>query len=67
MIRQLAVVFADNHINIANLVNKGRGDLAYNVIDVGSPVSDDILAQLEAIEGVVRVRSLAPLPTAAVV
>ena len=67
MIRQLAVVFAESHINIANLVNKGREGLAYNVIDVGTPVSDDILARLCAINGVIRVRSLAPLPTAAVV
>ncbi len=67
MIRQLAEVFAENHINIANLVNKGRDDMAYNVIDVGKPVNEDILAQLQAIDGVIRVRSLAPLPTAAVV
>ena len=67
MIRQLAVVFAENHINIANLVNKGRENLAYNVIDVGTPVSEAILTQLRAINGVIRVRSLAPLPTAAVV
>ena len=67
MIRQLAVVFAENNINIANLVNKGRENLAYNVIDVGRPVGEDILARLRAIDGVIRVRSLAPLPTAAVI
>lgn len=67
MIRQFAAVFAENQINIDSLINKGRGNLAYNVIDIGRPVGEDILEQLRAINGVIVVRSLAPLPTAAVV
>ncbi len=58
MIRQLAAVLAESNINIANLVNKGRGALAYNVIDIGTPVNEEILARLRGIDGVVRVRGL---------
>ncbi len=63
MIKQLAAVLAQNGMNIANLVNKGRDLLAYNIIDVGSAVDHEVLAQLRAIDGVIRVRSTEPLRT----
>ncbi|MDE2771418.1 MAG: phosphoglycerate dehydrogenase [Bacteroidota bacterium] len=60
MISQLATVLAGAGLNIDNLVNKGRGALAYNVIDIGSPVSCSVFDQLAAIDGVVRARVIAP-------
>jgi D-3-phosphoglycerate dehydrogenase len=66
MIRQFAEVFAENGININNLINKGRGNLAYNIVALERPVDEDILHHLRTINGVITVRSLAPLPAAAV-
>ncbi|MXZ05074.1 MAG: hypothetical protein F4Y90_06205 [Rhodothermaceae bacterium] len=60
MISQLATVLAGAGLNIDNLVNQGRGALAYNVIDIGSPISSSVFDQLEAIDGVVRARVIAP-------
>ena len=60
MISQLATVLAGAGLNIDNLVNKGRGTLAYNVIDIGSPISCSVSNQLAAIDGVVRARVIAP-------
>ncbi|MDE2826875.1 MAG: phosphoglycerate dehydrogenase [Bacteroidota bacterium] len=60
MISQLATVLAGAGLNIDNLVNKGRGALAYNVIDIGSPISCSVFDQLAAIDGVVRARVIAP-------
>lgn len=60
MISQLATVLAGAGLNIDNLVNKGRGALAYNVIDIGSPISSSVFDQLAAIDGVVRARVIAP-------
>lgn len=60
MISQLATVLAGSGLNIDNLVNKGRGALAYNVIDIGSPISSSVFDQLAAIDGVVRARVIAP-------
>ena len=60
MISQLATVLAGAGLNIDNLVNKGRGALAYNVIDIRSPVSNSVFDQLAAIDGVVRARVIAP-------
>ena len=60
MISQLATVLAGAGLNIDNLVNKGRGALAYNVIDIHSPISSSVFNQLAAIDGVVRARVIAP-------
>ena len=43
-------------INIENMMNKSRGDNAYTVLDVNSEIDGDILASINAIDGVRRVR-----------
>ena len=53
MLGQLTSVLGTNHINIENLVNKARNDVAYTMIDTNSEAD---VAALEAIENVIRVR-----------
>ena len=43
-------------INIENLQNKSRGENAYTMLDINSEVDDEIVASINAIEGVRRVR-----------
>lgn len=43
-------------LNIDNMVNKSRKDVAYTLLDVAGSVSDEVVAQLDAIEDVIRVR-----------
>ncbi len=45
-------------INIDNLVNKSRGEIAYTVLDVADKIDNDIIKHIEAIDGVIRVRTL---------
>ena len=47
---------AAKDINIENMMNKSRGDNAYTVLDVNSEIDGDILASINAIDGVRRVR-----------
>ncbi|MBT9505191.1 phosphoglycerate dehydrogenase [Rhodoferax sp.] len=49
-------VLADNKVNVIDMVNKSRGELAYNIIDVASTPSDSVAAAIQAIEHVIRVR-----------
>ena len=56
MISKFTTVFGDNGINITDMTNKSKGDWAYTMLDLESAVSDDIVKQLRAIDGVVRVR-----------
>jgi D-3-phosphoglycerate dehydrogenase len=46
-------------INIHNMLNKSRGEMAYTLVDVDSPVTDAVLAELRGIGGVLGVRYLA--------
>lgn len=56
MITKFTALFGDRGINISDLTNKSKGEVAYTMMDLESPVPDDIIAKLEAIEGVFRVR-----------
>jgi D-3-phosphoglycerate dehydrogenase len=50
-------------LNIHNMVNKSRGEMAYTLVDVDSPVSDAVLADIARIDGVLAARYL-PRPAA---
>ena len=56
MVGQITGLLADQDINIDEMLNKSKGDLAYTIVDVSSEVSEDILNQLRAIDGVYSVR-----------
>ena len=46
----------DADINVADMTNKSRGDYSYALIDVDSPVTEDVVEKLKAIDGVLKVR-----------
>lgn len=56
MISQYTAIFGDANINISDMTNKGKGEYAYALIDVDSPVTEDVVEKLNAIEGVIKVR-----------
>ncbi len=56
MISQITNAFGEGDVNIANLTNKARGDFSYTLIDTDHPAPADIIAKLEGIDGVRRVR-----------
>jgi D-3-phosphoglycerate dehydrogenase len=57
MVGQISTALADAKLNIADLLNKSRGDLAYTLIDIdGAAVPDDVVARLQSIGGVLNVR-----------
>jgi D-3-phosphoglycerate dehydrogenase len=58
MLGQISTAMAQAGLNIHNMVNKSRGEMAYTLVDVDSPVSDAVLDHLRAIEGVLAVRYL---------
>ncbi|MDW5443743.1 phosphoglycerate dehydrogenase [Polaromonas sp. SM01] len=58
MLGQISTAMAQAGLNIHTMVNKSRGDMAYTLVDVDSPVSGVVLDQLRAISGVLGVRYL---------
>jgi D-3-phosphoglycerate dehydrogenase len=49
-------VLADAELNVVDMVNKSRGDIAYNIIDIEGDLDQSIEATIAGVEGVVRVR-----------
>jgi D-3-phosphoglycerate dehydrogenase len=58
MLGQISTSMASSNLNILDMLNKSRGELAYTLVDVDSPVEPDCLANIAAIEGVLNVRAL---------
>ena len=58
MLGQISTAMAQAGLNIHNMVNKSRGEMAYTLVDVDSAVGDAVLNSLRAIDGVLSVRYL---------
>lgn len=56
MIGQFTALLAEKNMNIEVMTNKSRKEYAYTMLDVGGTVSEDVEAQLAAVEGVLKVR-----------
>ena len=56
MIAKFTAALGGNGINISDLTYKSRKEVAYTMIDVESPVTEEIIETLEKIDGVFRVR-----------
>jgi D-3-phosphoglycerate dehydrogenase len=58
MLGQISTAMAKAGLNIHNMLNKSRGEMAYTLVDVDSSVPDAVIDSLEAIHGVLMVRYL---------
>ncbi len=56
MLGQFTGIFAKDNINIEDMTNKSKGQYAYTMIDVSSEITDAVVADLNAIADVLRVR-----------
>ena len=61
MLAQISTAMGHAGLNIHNMVNKSRGEMAYTLVDADSPVEDKVIAALVAIEGVLSVRAIPAL------
>ena len=56
MIGQITSAFAKNGYNISDLTNKSKGSKAYTLIDIENKASESLINELNAIEGILKVR-----------
>ncbi len=56
MIGKFSTAFGNADINIEDMTNKSKADFAYTLLDIGTPMTDDVAAELQAMEGVIQVR-----------
>jgi len=58
MIGQISSTLANKGMNIIDMLNKSKGNVAYTIIDIDKPAADDLIADLKNIEGVLSVRAI---------
>ncbi|MDD5037414.1 MAG: hypothetical protein PHE55_22030, partial [Methylococcaceae bacterium] len=56
VVSQVSSRLADANLNIAGLVNRSRGDLAYTLLDVDAEIPEETLSRIQSIEGVLAAR-----------
>lgn len=65
MVGQVSTILAGAGLNIADLLNKSHGELAYTIVDLDADVPAAVVDEIRGIEGVLRVRNLGQAPTSA--
>jgi len=61
MVGQISTTMAQASLNIHNMVNKSRGEMAYTLVDLDSAAAPEVVARIARIPGVLSIRSIAPL------
>jgi D-3-phosphoglycerate dehydrogenase len=49
-------ILAEDEINVIDMLNRSRNGVAYNIIDVGTHVADEVIEKMSELEGVINVR-----------
>ena len=58
MVGQISTCLAQARINIAELLNKSRGECAYTLVDAEGTIGDDLLGKIRSIQGILSARLL---------
>ena len=58
MVGQISHILGKAKTNILHMRNESRGDLAYTLIDIETPIADDVMNQILSVEGVLNARRL---------
>ena len=56
MLSQITSIVSARGINIENLSNGSKGDFAYTIVEMSVKVPDDVVAEIAAIDGIIKVR-----------
>ena len=56
MLSQITAAFSTQNINIENMANGSKGEVAYTIVETNTQISEEILQRISAIEGVFGVR-----------
>lgn len=56
MITKFTAIIGDAGINITDMMNKSKGEVAYTMMDIETPINQAIIDKLQSVEGVFRVR-----------
>ena len=63
MLSHILTLIGDDGLNVADLLNKSVGDIAYNIIDLDELPQEALLDKIEGLEGVINLRLIEGAPT----
>lgn len=58
MVGQISTIMADAGLNINDMINQSRGDVAYTIVDVDSHIPDSVVDTLQSLEGIMVARAI---------
>ena len=58
MVGQVSTALAESRINIADLLNRSRGEVAYTLLDLDGPLPAEVLDRIRGIDGILKARLL---------
>jgi D-3-phosphoglycerate dehydrogenase len=58
MVGQITNIVAKNNINISDMINKSKGEIAYTVLNTDDPIGDDVFEEIRNIVGIIKVRRI---------
>lgn len=58
LLGKISSILGENNLNIEEMINKSRGDVAYSVFDLNRDPAEEVLSRIRAVQGVIRVRCI---------
>jgi D-3-phosphoglycerate dehydrogenase len=58
IVSQISEILSADKLNIAGMINKSKGDFAYNIVDIDGGVPESVIEEIRAVEGIVRIRKI---------
>ena len=56
MLNRFTKIVGDENMNVSDMIDKSRGEYAYTVMDLDTPVTPEVVEKLQKVDGVIRVR-----------
>ena len=56
LIASFTTILSKENVNVDDMTNKSRGDYAYTLLDIGSKLSEQVISEIEKVDGVIKVR-----------
>ena len=56
LIASFTTILSNENVNVDDMTNKSRGDYAYTLLDIGTKLSDQVISEIEKVDGVIKVR-----------
>lgn len=58
MVGQISTILADANLNIHDMINQSKGEIAYTIVDLDSEIPEDVVATIKALDGVMIARTV---------